>query len=144
MPHLRLSQNAFECDHVRCCATQFLLILYSHFPDSGYRYRDTLGLRPLRLNWKIIRDCSLTTQSKEYDIDVTMFSKQALHGIIPAVWQEGRRIAVLPYESPKLRGEYVLVVKFCGDSHVIAGSATCHDAQVTIVMSCFMSINTPS
>ena len=46
--------------------------------------------------------------------------------------QEGRRIAVLPYESPKLRGEYVLVVKFCGDNHVIAGSATCHDAQVTL------------
>ncbi|XP_063674471.1 uncharacterized protein LOC134811531 isoform X1 [Bolinopsis microptera] len=44
--------------------------------------------------------------------------------------KEGRRIACLPYESPKLRGEYVLVVKFCGDNHVIAGSATCHDAQI--------------
>lgn len=44
--------------------------------------------------------------------------------------KEGRRIAVLPYECPALRGEYILVVKFCGSSNIIAGSASCHDAQI--------------
>ena len=40
-------------------------------------------------------------------------------------------MGTLPYEAPHLRGEYILVVKFCGDTdHIIAGSATCHDAQV--------------
>jgi len=45
--------------------------------------------------------------------------------------KEGRSMGTLPYEAPHLRGEYILVVKFCGDSdHIIAGSATCHDAQI--------------
>ena len=45
---------------------------------------------------------------------------------------------VLPYDSPKLRGEYILVVRFCGEGtdNIIAGSAACHDAQIISTQNC--------
>ena len=40
---------------------------------------------------------------------------------------------MLPYESPRLRGQYIHAVRFCnGTKNVVAGSAVCHDAQVTM------------